>query len=145
MGTFYNTLTGAAGSKLRGLYSRFVVPTLSQGATYGFMGIAILVLDIFTSRFLQFPILFVVPVALSAWFCRARVAYGIAFLLPLGRLGVATFLESRRMDLVRGVIVAPVQDQYESWHVSGSGRENHQASKGRRTSLLNEVLSGLDC
>jgi hypothetical protein len=94
MPTFHNVPTGAASSKLRGLFNRFVVPLLSQGVTYGIMGIAILLLDIFTSRFLQFPILFVVPVALSAWFCRARLAYWIAFLLPLGRLGIATFLET---------------------------------------------------
>ena len=35
---------------------------------------------------------FVVPVALSAWYCSARLAYSLAVLLPVGRLLIAMFL-----------------------------------------------------
>jgi hypothetical protein len=48
--------------------------------------LAILLLDLLASDFLLFPILFVIPVALSAWFCNGRIGYTLAVLLPLGRL-----------------------------------------------------------
>jgi hypothetical protein len=57
------------------------------------MGIGILLLDLFTPRSLKFPILFVLPVALSAWFCSTRLAYVLAVLLPFGRFLIATFME----------------------------------------------------
>lgn len=73
---------------------RFVLPALSRGVTYVFLGAAILLLDLFTGRFLLFPILFVVPVALSAWFCSPRLAYSLAFLLPAGRFLIAMFQDT---------------------------------------------------
>jgi hypothetical protein len=55
MTTSHNTPTGVSGSMLRGAFNRCIVPSLSRSTTYGLMGIAIPLLDIFTSRFLQFP------------------------------------------------------------------------------------------
>ena len=65
---------------------RFLLPALSRSWTHLALGAGILLLDLFASDFLLFPILFVIPVALSAWFCNARLAYALAVLLPLGRL-----------------------------------------------------------
>jgi len=62
--------------------------------TYVLLSAAILLLDLFTGPFLLFPILFVVPVTLSAWFYRARLAYSLAVLLPVGRLLIATLLDT---------------------------------------------------
>lgn len=50
-----------------------------------FMGLAILGLDFATGPFLQFPILFVLPVSLCAWYYRTDWAYAMALLLPAGR------------------------------------------------------------
>ncbi len=77
-----------------GFFRRFVLPALSRGMTYVFLGAAILLLDLLTGRFLQFPVLFVVPVTFSAWFCSARLAYSLAGLLPLGRLLIASFVDT---------------------------------------------------
>ena len=55
------------------------------------MGAAILLLDALTGPWLMFPILFVLPVGLAAWFCQARCALMLAVLLPLGRLGIAVY------------------------------------------------------
>jgi hypothetical protein len=63
-----------------------LLPALSRSWTHLALGAGILLLDLFASDFLLFPILFVIPVALSAWFCNARLAYALAVLLPLGRL-----------------------------------------------------------
>ena len=72
---------------------RFVLSALSRTSTYPIIGLAILLLDLGTGPFLLFPILFVIPVALAAWFCSARLAYTLAFLLPLGRFFIAAFVD----------------------------------------------------
>lgn len=76
-----------------GAFRRFVLSALSRNVTYVLLGAAILALDLFTGRFLQFPILFVIPVALSAWYRSARVAYSMAVLLPAGRLLIAILVD----------------------------------------------------
>lgn len=55
--------------------------------------LGILALDLVTGPFLQFPILFILPVALSAWFLHSRLAYTLAILQPLGRCCIAQFVE----------------------------------------------------
>jgi hypothetical protein len=76
-----------------GFFRRLVLSALSRGATYLVLGAAILSLDLLTGRFLQFPILFIVPVGLSAWYHGPRLAYYLAFLLPTGRLLIAGLVE----------------------------------------------------
>jgi hypothetical protein len=73
-------------------WKRFLLASLSQPATHILTGAAILLLDLIASHFLLFPILFVIPVALSAWFCSARIAFTLAVLLPFGRLLTAEFV-----------------------------------------------------
>ncbi len=80
-------------ARLRPL-ARFSNRLLANPATYIVAGIAILVLDLFTGPFLSFPILFVIPVVLSAWFCSARLAYVLAVLLPVGRFLIAAFRDT---------------------------------------------------
>jgi hypothetical protein len=57
------------------------------------MSAAILLLDLFSGRYLLFPILFVVPVVLAAWYCGAFLAYWLAVFLPVGRFFIAGFWE----------------------------------------------------
>ena len=66
----------------------------THAATYVAMGALILLLDLLTGRYLMFPILFVVPVVLSAWYCSARLSYLLAVLLPIGRLLIAAGAET---------------------------------------------------
>ena len=61
--------------------------------TYLLMSFGIFALDLYTSPFLEFPILFVVPVALCAWYYRTSWAYVMAVLLPFGRFLIAEFIE----------------------------------------------------
>jgi hypothetical protein len=58
-------------------------------ATYLVLGAAILLADLFSGPYLLFPILFVVPVALAAWYHSPILAYALALLLPLGRFAIA--------------------------------------------------------
>ena len=87
-----NNSTNAFGAWLRFL-TRYLTPLLTRHATYIVMGIGILLIDLWTSPLLTFPILFVLPVALSAWFCSTRLAYVLAMFLPVGRFLIATFEE----------------------------------------------------
>lgn len=57
------------------------------------MGLAILLLDLVTGKFLLFPILFVVPVVLAGWYCSASLAYWLAVGLPIGRFFIAAYGE----------------------------------------------------
>lgn len=71
----------------------FAAFALSRNWSHLAIGFFILLLDLLTGRYLLFPILFVIPVGLAAWFCSPRLAYGLALLLPLGRLFIAEFVE----------------------------------------------------
>ena len=65
-------------------------------------------IDIWTGPYILFPILFVVPVTLSAWFCSPRPAYVFAVLLPIGRFLIAVFVEGA-MPLPQGIINALIR------------------------------------
>ena len=88
-------------------FSRLLLSTLSRATTYIVLGLGILILDLLTSKFLLFPILFVAPVSLAAWFCSGRLAYALSILLPLGRFCIAVFAEDlipARFAVVNGLI-----------------------------------------
>jgi len=72
---------------------RFAARALPRTVTHVLVGIAILLLDLVTGPYLLFPILFVIPVALAAWYCGPRLAYALAVLLPLGRFFIAEFVD----------------------------------------------------
>ena len=57
------------------------------------MSAGILALDLVTGPYLMFPILFVVPVTLSAWFYSARSAYALSVFLPVGRFFITASIE----------------------------------------------------
>jgi len=71
------------------LYKRI----LRYPATYLLGSAVLLALDVVTGPFLQFPILFVFPVALAAWYVGPRTAYGLALVLPVGRFVIAWLID----------------------------------------------------
>lgn len=90
---FMSTSAGAGSDARVRALTRVLVPFLGRYATYIVAGLCILLLDFWTGPSLSFPILFVIPVALSAWFCSARLAYALAVLLPFGRFLIAVFAD----------------------------------------------------
>lgn len=66
---------------------------LSNPWSHALFSCGILGLDLLTGPFLMFPILFVVPVAASAWFYSPRFALLLSVLLPVGRWAIAAFVE----------------------------------------------------
>ncbi|MBL9139308.1 MAG: hypothetical protein JNK85_25795 [Verrucomicrobiales bacterium] len=65
----------------------------SWPVTHFLIGALIILIDLETGTFLQFPILFVVPVGLCAWFANPPGAYVLSVALPLARVGVVVFVE----------------------------------------------------
>ena len=70
-----------------------VVRALNWPVTYLVLSIAILLGDLLTGPYLLFPITFIFPVTLSAWFYSTRWAYALSVLLPAGRFLIADFVD----------------------------------------------------
>lgn len=66
---------------------------LRHPAVHLLCSVGILLLDLVTGPFLQFPILFVFPVASSAWYVGPRLGYSLAVALPVGRLVIAWMID----------------------------------------------------
>src|SRR6186713_406720 len=60
---------------------------LARPVTHVIIALVILFVDYFAGTSLGFPIFFVIPVLLSAWFCPPAYAYSLAILQPLVRFG----------------------------------------------------------
>jgi hypothetical protein len=84
-----------AGNPRREIWRHRLAWLLARPATHLCTGLAILAVDYFTPHAvsLMFPILFVIPVGLAAWWCNARLAYVLAGLLPVGRFFLAEFMD----------------------------------------------------
>ena len=72
---------------------RWFVRALELRSTYVLLGSGILLIDLLTGPYLLFPVLFILPVYLSAWYCCTRLAYAMAVLLPFGRFLIAEFVD----------------------------------------------------
>lgn len=114
-----------------GPFRRAVILAVSKAWTYAVIGVAILLLDLITGPFLLFPILFVVPVALSAWFCSARLAYALAFLLPLGRFFIAGFVDvpSPVVYMVANALIRVVVLVFIAFLVSRTARQTKELER----------------
>lgn len=66
---------------------------LASPLTYVLAGASAIALDIATGPLLQFPVLFVIPIAVGAWFAGSRTAYTLAIVLPLLRLATSDYVE----------------------------------------------------
>lgn len=65
------------------------------GTALAAVSAAVLALDMVTGPFIQFPILFVAPVGLGAWYLGKRTGIGFAVALVGCRLGIAIGLEEQ--------------------------------------------------
>ena len=71
-------------------FQQWLRTALSRPWPHVLAGAGVLLIDYATGKFIMFPILFVLPVMLAAWFSSKRTAYVLAVVLPLGRLVVAS-------------------------------------------------------
>ena len=110
---------------------RLVLSAVSRASTYPVIGLAILLLDVVTGPFLLFPILFVIPVALAAWFCSARLAYTLALLLPLGRLIIAELVDmpSPLVYIVANALIRVAVLTFMAFLVSRTARQTKELER----------------
>jgi len=73
--------------------AQWMQSALSRPWTYVLAGVVVLLIDYATGKFILFPVAFIIPVVLAAWFTTQRTAYALAVLLPLGRYVVANMFE----------------------------------------------------
>ena len=106
-------------------------PALCRTSTYLAIGVAILLLDLFTGPFLLFPILFVIPVTLAAWYHSPRLAYALAFLLPLGRFFIAAFVDnpSPLAYIVANALIRVVVLVFMAFLVSRTARQTKELKR----------------
>jgi hypothetical protein len=51
------------------------------------IALVVLVIDFYTGKNIRFPILYIIPVGIAAWYNQKTVAYSLAVLLSLARFG----------------------------------------------------------
>ncbi len=60
---------------------------LRRRLTHVLLAVAILGVEYVSGAGVEFPIAFVIPVALASWFCTSRIGYTLAVIMPVIRLG----------------------------------------------------------
>jgi len=70
------------------------IRVLQQPVTSIGLAALCLALDFSTEPYIAFPITFIIPVAIAAWFCRSPYAYFLAIIQPLVRLGFGNLRHS---------------------------------------------------
>lgn len=104
---------------------------LKHPVSYLLMSFVILAVDLVTGPFLLFPILFVVPVSLSAWCYSSRWAYAMAVLLPVGRFFIAVFLDhpSPLPYMVANALIRVAVLVFMAYLVSRTARQTRELEK----------------
>lgn len=51
------------------------------------IALVVLVVDFYTGKYIRFPILYIIPVGIAAWYNQKTMAYGLAVFLSLARFG----------------------------------------------------------
>jgi len=108
--------------------------------TFVFMGLAILLVDLFTGPYLMFPIFFVLPITLAAWYHGWRLSGSLSLLLPIGRVFIALYVDKRipgTFVFLNGVIRILVLG-FIALLVSRTARQTRELS--RELKLLQGIL-----
>jgi hypothetical protein len=106
------------------------------------IGLAIvgLVIDFFIGPYIIFPVTFIAPVVISAWFCRPVYAYSLAVIQPLIRLGFAFSWQppwSITISIINTIIRVIVLVLF-AYLVSRTARQTRELAK--RVNLLEGIL-----
>jgi hypothetical protein len=82
------------GGEIRPSLSQLAKKWLSNPATPLALAVLFLGLDIFTGPYVQFPVTFVIPVALSAWYGKFSHALFLALAQPIANLVIVVVMKS---------------------------------------------------
>ncbi|MBI3852291.1 MAG: DUF4118 domain-containing protein [Verrucomicrobia bacterium] len=119
---------------------RVLLAALRWRPTHLIVSVAILLLDVVTGPYIQFPITFVLPVTLAAWFCTRRFAVLLAVLLPIGRLDIAFYIDQQTPLLysVMNTCIRIVLLVFIAYLVSRTARQTRELAK--EVQLLEGIL-----
>jgi len=122
----------------------FTAALLRSPGVYVIFSLLIVLADFLTGPFIQFPIIFVVPVALCAWFCSPRLAVVLALALPIVRFvftwtwnGVPDFYFNLGYQAINMIIRMTVMGLL-AYFVGRTAQQNRELAK--RVRLLQGTL-----
>ena len=113
---------------------------LQNPATSIALAIFCLALDFYIGPYIIFPVTFIIPVIISAWFCRPVYAYALAIIQPLVRLGFGYSWQSpwNIGDSIINTAIRIVVLGLFAYLVSRTARQTRELA--RRVSLLEGIL-----
>lgn len=120
--------------------SAWYIRALRKPITSIGLAVLCLVLDFFIGPFIIFPITFMLPVLVSAWFCRPYYAYSLAVIQPLIRLGFQFYWPFPRnvSDVVINAAIRIIVFLLFAYFVSRTARQTRELA--RRVNLLEGIL-----
>ena len=91
-------------------YPKTVIAIVEQYASFFAVLSALFIIqfDVITGEDIEFPILFVIPVTLTAWGLKIPLAYGLSIALPMTRVCLVLFFWEQRLSLPVLVINAVI-------------------------------------
>ena len=120
--------------------ARWYIRLLRQPATSIGLATLCLILDFTVGPYISFPIMYLIPVGVSAWFCRSYYAYFLAIVQPLVRL---SFPFSRQApwnvtDSVINTLIRITILVLLAYLISRTARQTRELA--RRVNLLEGIL-----
>jgi hypothetical protein len=120
--------------------SAWHIRVLQQPVTSIGLAILCLVLDFFMGPYIAFPLIFIIPVAVSAWFCRSYYAYFLAIIQPLVRLGFPFSWQTpwNAVDAIINTAIRVAVLVLFAYLISRTARQTRELA--RRVNLLEGIL-----
>ena len=116
------------------------IRVLRQPATSIGLATLCLALDLFMGPYIVFPITFIIPVAVSAWFCRSYYACFLAIIQPLIRLGFPFSWQTpwNVTDAIINTVIRIAVLLFFAYLISRTARQTRELA--RRVNLLEGIL-----
>ncbi|HKW28365.1 MAG TPA: hypothetical protein VJT54_03450 [Verrucomicrobiae bacterium] len=116
------------------------IRVLQQPVTSFGLAALCLALDFSTEPYITFPITFIIPVAIAAWFCRSPYAYSLAIIQPLVRLSFTCLRHSpgNINDLIANSGIRVIVLVLLAYLISRTARQTRELA--RRVNLLEGIL-----
>lgn len=106
------------------------------------IGLAVLclVVDFFIGPHIVFPVLFILPVIVSAWYCRPHYAYFLAIVQPLIRFGFQFYwpIRSTVSDSIINTAIRVIVFLLFAYFVNRAARQTREMTE--RVNLLEGIL-----
>ncbi|MGA9779962.1 MAG: hypothetical protein ACLPRE_03890 [Limisphaerales bacterium] len=116
------------------------IRVLQQPATFIGLAILCLVLDFLMGPYIAFPFIFIIPVAVSAGFCRSYYAYFLAIIQPLIRLGFPVSWQApwNAADAIMNTAIRIAILVLVAYLINRTARQTRELA--RRVNLLEGIL-----